>query len=89
MRYDHCASVVRGLVLEIMVHAAAGQVISLSNAARLPVEDQDLPHVSMAVPGSLRRGWLNQFAVHVGPADREPAGCFWGATGPCAAVPIA
>ena len=44
MHYDHRASVVRGLVLEIMVHAAAGQMISLSNAARLPVDDQDLPH---------------------------------------------
>jgi hypothetical protein len=46
MHYDHRASMVRGLVLEIMVHAAAGQMISLSNAARLPVDDQDLPHRS-------------------------------------------
>jgi hypothetical protein len=45
MHYDHRASMVRGLVLEIMVHAAAGQMISLSNAARLPVDDQDLPHM--------------------------------------------
>jgi hypothetical protein len=47
MHYDHRASVVRGLMLEIMVHAAAGQMISLSNAARLPVDDQDLSHMPM------------------------------------------
>jgi hypothetical protein len=54
MHYDHRASVVRGLVLEIMVHAAAGQMISLSNAARLPVDDQDLPHMAEMSVSSVR-----------------------------------
>jgi hypothetical protein len=40
---------VRGLVLEIMVYAAAGQMISLRNAARLPGDGQDLPHMPMSV----------------------------------------
>jgi hypothetical protein len=34
-------------MLEIIVYAAAGQMISLSNAARLPVVDQDLPHMQL------------------------------------------
>ena len=47
MYYDHRVPVVRGVVLEIMVYTAAGQMISLSHAARLPVDSQDLPHMPM------------------------------------------
>ena len=48
MYYDHRVPVVRGVVLEIMVYAAADQMISLSHAARLPVDSQDLPHMPMS-----------------------------------------
>ena len=80
MHYDHRAPVVRGLVLEIMVYAAAGQMISLSNAARLPVDDQDLPQVadvSKRRPGGPERIFMYPSACSSGPGFLADHGSAW------------
>jgi len=85
MHYDHRASMVRGLVLEIMVHAAAGQMISLSNAARLPVDDQDLPHMPMFMYRSACSSGAGFLADHGSAWFSERAKRRLGARGPLGA----